>query len=221
MTKEQREEHKIFTGKEIENIESCIETLPKVKITTVVKTEGLDDIMVGDVVTLIVKLERENLKGNEKANPVCSRTFPVLKQEKYYLFMTDITETNIFTFIKFTDVDREQEKEIKFQAPPGMVGNILLKIHCFSDSYVGLETSSEAKFTIKQFGESQREVYNYHEEDIKREPTLFEKAMQGMQEENSDDDLEEEEDQTKDTSGGFDSKKSKAKLSDEEEEDEE
>jgi hypothetical protein len=48
------------------------------------------------------------------------------------------------------------------------------------------------RFTILQESES-RSVISYHEEDIKREPTLFEQAMQGFKEENSDDDLSEEE----------------------------
>jgi polyhydroxyalkanoate synthesis regulator protein len=75
------------------------------------------------------------------------------------------------------------------------------------------------RFTIQKESEI-RESITYHEEDIKREPTLFEQAMQGFNEENSDDDLSEEEEDSK-VEGSFGSKKKQAKIDNSDEEVEE
>jgi polyhydroxyalkanoate synthesis regulator protein len=72
------------------------------------------------------------------------------------------------------------------------------------------------RFTILQESES-RSVISYHEEDIKREPTLFEQAMQGFKEENSDDDLSEEEEDDSTAQESFGSKKKQAKINSDEE----
>ena len=55
-------------------------------------------------------------------------------------------------------------------------------------------------------------MLQYHEDDIKRKPTLFEQALQGLQEENSDEELESDSDKEDDkVKGGFGSKKHLAK----------
>lgn len=90
-----------------------------------------------------------------------------------------------------------------------MVGDIIMRVHCFSDSYIGFDKQTEVRFSIKQTSTS-RVMYQYHEDDVKRDPTLFEQVMQGLNEENSDDDLEEEEE----TKESFDSKKNTAKIQD-------
>lgn len=219
LSPEDRKAQEIYSDSELATIEKYIKNLPDVKVSAEVVTEGAEDIVVLDLVSIIIKVDRTNLQEGEKAPPVCSQTYPFMKTEKYFVYMTDFKDLNVFSHIKFDGNDKVQEKTIKFQAPPTMIGNVVLNIHCFSDSYVGLNTKTELKFTVKKESEV-RTMFKYHEEDIKREPTLFEQVLQGMNEENSDDDLEEEdEDETASKSMG--SKKSQAKInSDEEVEDE-
>ena len=202
LSEEKRQSHEVFSDSELKTIEYCIKQLPNISISSEVKTDGSEDIVVMDYVTIIVKLDRVNLQEGEKAAPVCSRTYPFIKYEKFYLYLTDITGTNIFSYVVFDKNDKVQQKEIRFQAFPQMAGNVVLKLHCFSDSYAGLEMSSEIKFTIKKESEGNREMYVYDEEDMKREPTLIEQVMNGLNEENSDDDVEDDDDtQADDTRG--------------------
>jgi hypothetical protein len=209
LTKEERHSHEAFNEQELKVVEHCIENLPNIKVIPEVITEGSEDIVVHDIVSIKVKIHREELKDNERAQPVCSRTYPTLKTEKFYVYLTDLKDDGIFAYIQFTGTEKEQEKVIKFQAPPNMIGECKMRVHCFSDSYVGLDSVSELSFTIKQESQT-RSIFSYHEEDIKREPTLFEQVLQGMNEENSDDDLESDNDA--DTANAtFDSKKSQAK----------
>lgn len=180
-------------------------------------TEGSDDIVVNDFVTVKIRIIHEELKEGEKVPPVCSRSFPMIRQENYYVFLTDKIDMHIHSFNKFIGNEREQEKIFKFQAPPHLVGDTLFNVHCMGDSYVGLDTSSELKFSIKKESKD-REMHVYDEEDIKRKPTLFEQALQGLNPDNSDDDLEEEEETNESTQ--MKKKTSKANESDEEIEEE-
>ena len=215
LTKEERKSHEAFSEKQLDIIENCISNFPNTTITAEIETEGVDDIVVFDMVSIKVKIVRNQLKDGEIVSPVCSRSYPFMKYEKYHVFFTDITDNNIFSYIQLSENTKIQEQWIKFQVPPNLAGDLLLKVHCFSDSYIGFETGTELKFTIKASSEK-REVIQYHEDDIKRDPTLFEQVMQGLNEQNSDDDLEEEEE----TKESFDSKKKSAKIQDEEEDEE-
>jgi translocation protein SEC63 len=215
LDKQSRKEHGALTDKEQAEVEKCINHLPSVKVTAQIVTDGDEDIVLNDIVTIKIKLERLDLEDNQKVPPVCSRTYPYIKTPVYYIYLTDMKEMNIFAFVKLIGTDKVVENNnIKFQAFQGMVGDCALKIHCYNDSYVGLDVFSEIKFTVKDLSGA-RKMYDYHEEDVKREPTLFEQALQGLKDENSDDDLSESDDDK------FSSMKKKAKLSSDEEEDEE
>lgn len=218
LNKEERAAHEVLSAEQMGEVEKVIECLPRIKLIPVLVTEGSDDIVVNDVVTVKVKVIREELGEHEKAPPVCSRTHPYMQVQKYFVFLTDSKDTNIFAQLRFKDIDQTQEQELKFQAPPTMIGNCLMHVHCFGDSYIGLDVQEELKFTVMKESET-REDYKYDDEDIKREPTLFEQALQGLNEENSDDDLEEEEED--DTNATFDSKKKTAQVGSDEELEEE
>jgi translocation protein SEC63 len=202
-----RKEHDALTDSELDNVEKCIKHLPVVKVTAQIVTDGDEDIVLNDIVSIKIKLERLDLEDGQKAPPVCSRTFKYIKTPTYYIYLTDVKEQNIFAFVKLTGTDKVIENNnIKFQAFQGMVGNCALKVHCYIDSYAGLDVFSEMKFTVKESSEA-RKMYDYHEEDTKRTPTLFEQALQGLKDENSDDDLSDSDDDK------FGSMKKKAKIS--------
>ena len=67
LTPEQRKAHKALTDDELESVEECISNLPKIKLTSEIKTDGSQDIVIFDVVTIKVTIEREELKEDEKA----------------------------------------------------------------------------------------------------------------------------------------------------------
>lgn len=228
LSKEDRASHGVFSESELKSVEQCISNIPNIDISAEIMTEGSEDIVVLDVVSIKIKLTRKNLKEGEKAAKVCSRTYPFLKDEVYYVYLTDIKDMAIFSHVKFRKSDHIVEETIKFQAQPQMIGKCKMRVHCYCDSYIGVEAFSELDFEVKQSSET-RTMYSYHEDDIKREPTLFEQVLQGMNEVNSDDDLEEEEDNDDKTDSKqttkkvhdhetFDSKKNSAKVQDEEDE---
>ena len=206
LTEDQRKLHKVLTETELAQVEKCLKNLPKFKLSAEIMTEGSEDIIVNDVVSIKIKIIREDLKKGEKAPLVCSRCYSFRKTPVYYVYLTDRDDKNIFAHIKLKGINNILESDIKFQAPPGMVGDCLFNVHCINDSYIGLDEHSELRFTVKQHDE-ERALFSYHEEDIKREPSLFEQALQGLNEENSDDELESDSEGEEKKIGGFGSKK--------------
>jgi hypothetical protein len=125
LTPEERKEHDAFPEKQLKDVESCIKSLPKLKLSAEIKTQGVDDLVVLDLVTIKITIERTELDDDALAPPVCSRAYPFIKNPRYFVFLTDVKENNIFAFMKTKEeeVAKVISTEIKFQAPPSMVGN--------------------------------------------------------------------------------------------------
>lgn len=110
LSKEERKSQEVFTEKQLDIIENCISNLPDYTITAEIETEGADDIVIFDMVSIKVKIVRNNLKDGELAPPVCSRNYPFIKNEKFHVFFTDMMDMNIFSYIQLTENTKTQEQ---------------------------------------------------------------------------------------------------------------
>lgn len=218
LTPEERNQHNALSDTELVQVEKCIKNFPRIKLTPQIKTLGSDEIIGGDYVTVSVSVDRQDLAQNEKVPFVCSRTYPLKKTPVYHIFITDKTEKVIMGNMKLSGTTKVLESEIKLPTPPKTEGECLVKVFCFNDSYVGFDQTADLRFQVKKFDEK-RDTLQYHEDDIKREPTLFEQALQGLNEENSDDELEPDSDG--EVKGDFGSKKHLSKKDSDDEVEEE
>jgi hypothetical protein len=73
-------------------------------------TEGVDDIVVFDMVSIKVKIVRDNLADGQLASPVCSRNYPFLRNETFHVFFTEMSDTNVFSYIKLGENKKLQEQ---------------------------------------------------------------------------------------------------------------
>mmetsp|Transcript_25676 Transcript_25676/g.25479 ORF Transcript_25676/g.25479 Transcript_25676/m.25479 type:complete len:361 (-) Transcript_25676:21-1103(-) len=216
LSPEERKSHGVLKDAEMEHVEKWIKNLPKIKFSSKLYTDGFEDIIGGDLVTVSVSIDREDLSVHDRVPPICSTTYPFSKTPTYHIFITDKTEKMIMGNMKLTGTTKVLTSEIKLPTPPTTNGECMLKIFCFVDSYIGFDQSTELKFTVTKYDE-ERDTFKYHEDDIKRDPSLFEQALQGLKEQNSDDELESDSDDDK----GFGSKKHLSKKSSDDEIDDE
>lgn len=72
--------------------------------------ENEDEIVVGDILTCKLKVEYLNLKQGEKSGYVCSKYYPYLKRDSWYLIITDDSFVNLAAVEKINVTDRIYEK---------------------------------------------------------------------------------------------------------------
>ena len=175
-----------------EDQEKCIESLPLVKLTMTAEVEGEDEIVVGDILTCKLKVDYFNLDKGQKSGYVCSKHYPYLKRDSWYLIITDETFTGLAAIEKLTVTDNTYTKEFKerIQRP----GKISFTAILTNDSYKGLDQFSKVEINVISHSEK-RKLYEYNKEDIKaiKEQNMLAQAM-AMEEEETDDDEELDED---------------------------
>lgn len=167
-----------------------------------------DQIYEQDLVTLRIKLTRENLLPGATAGPVYAPHFPKTVRENWWVVLTDRPSAdpkrnanlNIYAFEKVSDQSREVTHEVRFMAPQ-RAGSYEMQLQIFSDCYLGLDHVIAVPFDV--LPASQLPEYKAHPEDLEldNEPTLFEQVMAANVDESSDEEDEEEEDGEEEKSG--------------------
>jgi translocation protein SEC63 len=178
-----------------------------------------EEIYENDLVTLRVKLLRQNVAEGEHAPPVHAPLFPATIREGWWLILTDKprvdssvsageAEATIHAIERIADQSRSVKHEVRFMAPP-QAGTYRMLLHVLSDCYAGLDEEIEIEFTVKPAGELP--VYKPHQEDLEldNEPTLFEQVMTADVDDSSDE--EDEEDEGERPVGGAELKRSAVK----------
>lgn len=102
--------------------EQCIECLPLVKLTIDAYVNGEDEIVVGDILTVKIKVEFVNLKEGEQPGYVHSKTYPFLRRDTWYLIITDSSFTGIAACEKLPINEKVFEKTLtERMARPGPI----------------------------------------------------------------------------------------------------
>lgn len=123
--------------KKIVQQEYAIEALPIVKLTMEAAVENEDEIVVGDILTCKLKVEYLNLKKGEKSGYVCSKYYPYLKRDSWYLIITDDSFVNLAAVEKINVTDNIFEKT--FQERIQRPGPISFTAVLSNDSFNGLD----------------------------------------------------------------------------------
>ncbi len=189
LTDEERANLDIYGSTEIQSVNAACKAFPRISVEIVVPNSEKIGYM--DFVTFEIRLTREHLSDEDEQGFVHSQAYPFLKKEYFFCMLTEAaTERNIFALQKSKQQTRSETIEIKIRA--GGVGAMKFAIYVISDSYFGHTIRSEIDIDVKKQGVLPDE-FSYHQDDLKREPTLIEQVMMGAQGgENSDDDEEDE-----------------------------
>lgn len=175
-----------------EEQEKCIQALPLVKLTMSAFVEGEDEIVVGDILTCKLEVEYFNLDKGERSGYVCSKHYPYLKRDNWFLIITDESFTGLAAIEKLQVTDNKYVKEFKerIQRP----GKIAFTSILTNDSYKGLDQFSKVEINVVAKA-TNRVTYEYSKEDIKaiKEQNMLTQALQ-MEEEETDDDEDLDED---------------------------
>jgi len=149
---------------QFEDQEKCIKALPLVKLTMEAFVEGEDEIVVGDILTCKLTVEYMNLEKGQRSGYVCSKHYPYLKRDNWFLIITDESFTGLAAIEKLQITDNVYVKEFKerIQRP----GKIAFTSILTNDSYKGLDQFSKVEINVVAQAKN-RKIHEYSKEDIK------------------------------------------------------
>lgn len=178
-----------FNATQKEDVLKTCSLIPDLSVETKIFVDDDEDDKVyeGDLLTINVKLTRNNLKEGEKAGLVHAPFFPYPKQEAWWVIL-GTSQGKIIDIQKVTKADRVVNHEIKFLAPAQ--GEYEFSLRILSNAYVGLDQEHQVDLTVNDA--SVLPEYKVHPDDaeLDDEPTLFEEMMMQNVEEDSDSDDE-------------------------------
>lgn len=117
-----------------------------------IQVEDPDDIAAGDVVEVVVKLEREidedemESEEIEQLGCVSCPLYPKEKKEGWWVVIGD-TSTNTLYSLKRVNLQQVQSVKLEFMAPDE-AGEYNLTLFCMSDSYLGSDQEYEIPLNV-------------------------------------------------------------------------
>ena len=116
MTDEQRRELDVWAATEVEQVNQVCKVIPR--YTFSVEVENADDIAVGDIININIKVVWENLKEGEEAGFIHSNAYPYLRKDNILGLVTDLKEEKYFvSYFKITGQKREESTTMRMRAP--------------------------------------------------------------------------------------------------------
>jgi len=181
---------------ELADIEAFTQHVSDMDVQAKVEVEDEAQIVVFDVATVTVRMERKNLQENEAVGPVHAPLFPEPKFEEWWLFLVEggSATTRIIASQRIRDTEKVVVEKLRFQL--SRAGKHQLVLHAMCDSYAGLDKKVELNFNVCTEDEVKREVIVHPEdEELDLQPTLFQQFMGDF---NQEEEESEEEDEEKD-----------------------
>jgi len=163
-----------------------------VDLKATIEVDDEAEIVVGDVATVTVQMQRKGLREGEAIGPVHAPLFPEPKFEEWWLFLVEATPgTRIVHFERILETERCVQEKLRFQVTNP--GKNTLVLHALCDSYVGIDKKVELSFHAHAEDELKR-PFPLHEEDedLDLQPTLFQTWIGDLS--RADESEEEEED---------------------------
>merc|ERR1712038_527233 len=184
---------KEMTAEQREDVFKCCKLIPDIGVDTKIFVDDDEDDKVyeGDLMTVQVKVTRNNLEDGEKAGLVHAPHFPFPKQEAWWIIL-GTKQGKIISIEKVTNPQKEFTHDIKFLAPGQ--GTYHFDLHVLSNAYIGIDKKDEVEVTT--LDASSLPEYKVHPDDaeLDEERTLFEKMMNINIEEDSDSDSDDDDD---------------------------
>mmetsp|Transcript_96921 Transcript_96921/g.278403 ORF Transcript_96921/g.278403 Transcript_96921/m.278403 type:complete len:681 (-) Transcript_96921:97-2139(-) len=180
-----------MTPDQLLDVEAFCAHVAEVDLQATLCIEDESEIVVNDVATVNVRLERKHLRPEEAMGPAHAPHFPEPKYEEWWFFLVEEEDKKrIVHFERILDTSRVLEQQLRFQVTRS--GKNSLVLHAVCDSYAGLDKRVELNFEALAEEQHKREL-PIHEEDMDLDgtPTLFQQWMGDL---NYGDESEEEED---------------------------
>jgi pre-mRNA-splicing helicase BRR2 len=117
---------------------------PNVDVQFELETETVE---AGDVVTVIISLEREG-EEDESLGPVIAPFYPFKKDEGWWLVIGNTADKSLLA-IKRTSFGVQATTKLEFNAP-SLVGPLNCKMYLMSDSYLGVDQEFDLSLNITE-----------------------------------------------------------------------
>jgi len=196
-----------LTKEQKADVLKCKSLIPQVSVETKIFVDDDEDNKVyeGDLCTVQVKINRENLAEGEKAGLVYAPHFPFPKQEAWWIIL-GTQEGKIIDIKKIANADKEFTHDIKFLAP--RVGTYNFDLHVLSNAYMGIDQKMAVELVTMDAAALPEFKVHPDDAELDDEPTLFEEMLNAhnveedsdSEEDDSDSDEEEEEEGIKELS---------------------
>ncbi|CAK0863473.1 unnamed protein product [Prorocentrum cordatum] len=150
---------------ELADIEAFTQHVSDMDVQAKVEVEDEAQIVVFDVATVTVRMERKNLQENEAVGPVHAPLFPEPKFEDWWLFLVEggSATTRIIASQRIRDTEKVVVEKLRFQL--SRAGKHQLVLHAMCDSYAGLDKKVELNFNVCTEDEVKREVIVHPEDE--------------------------------------------------------
>lgn len=177
---------KDMTEEQKEDVLKCCKLIPDISVETKIFVDDDEDdkVYAGDLMSVQVKITRNNLDDGEEAALVHAPHFPFPKKEAWWIIL-GTKQGKIISIDKVSDQSKEFTHDIKFLAPGE--GTYSFDLHVLSNAYIGVDQKTEVNVTT--LDASALPEYKMHPDDaeLDDEPTLFEEMLNHNVEEDSDD----------------------------------
>jgi len=182
-----------MTEEQKEDVLKCCSLVPRITVATKVFVDDDEDDKVyeGDLCTIGVILDRENLKEGEKAGLIHAPRYPYPKMEAWWIVL-GTKEGKIISIEQVKDPKKVVRHNIKFLAP--RPGEYDFELFVLSNAYIGLDQKHKIRMTT--LDNSDLPAYKVHPDDaeLDDEPTLFEEILNANVEQDSDSDDDSDDD---------------------------
>ena len=202
---------KEFSNEQIDDINKVLDAIPTYDLKIEVYTEGFDDILVDDEVSIKVTIIRNNLQEGQQVGIAHSLGYSELFEEKVAL--TLISDKMVIRFSIETINNRVTEHifNIRFSEP----NKVKILCDMISMDYKGININQEFEINVLKNSEKRKQHYkDLEKRQIKKiEPSFFQQLLSSVVPIGGDDDEQEEEEE--------DDKEEKDKENDKEKKDKE
>ena len=193
---------KAFVDEEINDINKAIDSIPIYDLDIQVFTEGFEDIIVGDGVSIKVTVKRNNLQEGQKVGLTHSLGFTELFEEKISLFLLLKSEKKndkekMMIIDQTVQTISEQITEYTFFYNFAEEKKYKIVCDLMSFSYKGVNLSKEIEVDVKKNSEKRKaHLKEIEKREVKKiEPSYFQQMLSSFVPIGGDDDEEEEEEE--------------------------
>eukprot|EP00744_Colponema_vietnamica_P008698 GILI01012399.1.p1 GENE.GILI01012399.1~~GILI01012399.1.p1 ORF type:complete len:646 (-),score=242.57 GILI01012399.1:204-2141(-) len=190
ITSEEKKGLRDFSEQQVLDVSAVCQHLPRMAVSASFFVEDEEEIAEGDIITLSLKFNRQNLQEGEEAGPVHAPRFPYTKYEEWWIFIADEQRDAIISITRTKNQAKNFEESVKF--PPLGAGRYTFDVIIKCDSYIGLDIQQSVTLIVKPQSQVQRQVYVHPEDEaLDHEPSLFQQLL-GTDGHDSDEEEEEE-----------------------------
>ena len=186
---------KEFTNEQIDDINKAIDAIPTYDLNIEVFTEGFEDVLVEDEVTIKITIIRNNLQEGQEVGLTHSLGFTELFEEKVAITLL----ANKFIIDNAVETINERVTEHIFNYRPTEPGKFKILCDMISMDYKGVNISKEFEINVTKVSEKRKEHYkDIEKRQIKKiEPSYFQQLLSSVVPIGGEDDEEEEEEEEK------------------------